>query len=118
MSAMTYRARHASLPRIVPTLELLLFDGSNPRAIRWQLDVIAGHLAALPDAGSRLEDVPGADSADGITGALERTSAAELALVRAGRRLALDALLGRVIDRLPAFSDHLSRAYVRLTPPA
>ncbi len=118
VSAMTYRARHPSLPRIVPTLELLVFDGSNPRAIRWQLDAIAGHLAGLPDAGSRLEEVPDADSAGGITGALDRTTAADLAVVRDGRRPALDALLGRVIDRLPAFSDHLSRAYVRLTPPA
>lgn len=116
VSAMTYRARHPGLPRIVQVLELLLFDARNPRAIRWQLDAIARHLADLPDAANRLPDARGDETAESLGDALAAASPVELARVDTKRRPALDALLGRIISRLPKLSNELLRAYVRLTP--
>ena len=116
VSAMTYRARHPALPRVVPVLGLLLFDGSNPRSLRWQLDAIRRHLHGLPDAGGRPGEAEAAAAADRLVALLDATTPEELALVTGGARAGLDRLLGAVVEGLPALSDDVSRAYVRLTP--
>ena len=116
VSSMTYRSRHPALPRVVPVLRLLLFDGTNPRALRWQLDAIRRHLHGLPDAGGRPGEAESVAAAERLAGLLDSTGPEELAAVTGGVRVGLDRLLKEVVEGLPALSDEVSRAYVRLTP--
>jgi uncharacterized circularly permuted ATP-grasp superfamily protein/uncharacterized alpha-E superfamily protein len=55
-STITYRTRYLSLPRLAATVDLLVFDQSNPRALSFQwhaieqsLAQIAASLGGLPD---------------------------------------------------------------------
>jgi uncharacterized circularly permuted ATP-grasp superfamily protein/uncharacterized alpha-E superfamily protein len=50
-SVITYRARHRRVPDWPSVLELLVFDGSNPRALAFQLGKLEKHVGQLPDAG-------------------------------------------------------------------
>jgi uncharacterized circularly permuted ATP-grasp superfamily protein/uncharacterized alpha-E superfamily protein len=47
-SAMTYRRRYFAEAQLPPVLDLLLSDGTNPRALRFQLDTMAALLSQLP----------------------------------------------------------------------
>ena len=47
-SVITYRRRYFAEPRIAGVLDLLLFDSANPRALAFQLAVLASHAASLP----------------------------------------------------------------------
>ena len=51
-SLVTFRARYVSEPEWPTVVELLLFDGRNPRSVMFQIAKIAKHAPALPDAGS------------------------------------------------------------------
>ena len=44
-----YRARHARGLAPQPVAELVMLDADNPRALRYQLDSLAEHVALLPD---------------------------------------------------------------------
>jgi uncharacterized alpha-E superfamily protein len=50
-SYMTYRSRYAVTPMVVPVLDLLILDESNPRSLAYQLVTLENHLAALPHDG-------------------------------------------------------------------
>ena len=58
-SLVAYRRRYRSDTRIDAVLDLLLGDDTNPRALAFQLDRMAEHLAALPGPvdRSRLEQL-------------------------------------------------------------
>lgn len=45
-----YRCRHARGLAPQPVAELVMLDGANPRALRYQLESLAEHVAALPDS--------------------------------------------------------------------
>jgi uncharacterized circularly permuted ATP-grasp superfamily protein/uncharacterized alpha-E superfamily protein len=47
-SSMTYRRRYFAEAQLPPVLDLLLADGTNPRALRFQLDRMAALLSQLP----------------------------------------------------------------------
>jgi uncharacterized alpha-E superfamily protein len=47
-SAITYRARYLLSLQVPPVIDLLLCDGTNPRAMAFQLERIAEHVAAMP----------------------------------------------------------------------
>jgi len=47
-SSMTYRRRYFAEAQLPPVLDLLLADGTNPRALRFQLDTMAVLLSHLP----------------------------------------------------------------------
>lgn len=47
-SQITYRGRYVMRPARLPTLDLLLFDGANPRSVAYQAERIVEHLGALP----------------------------------------------------------------------
>jgi len=49
-SAMTYRARYLDAPRIIPVMDVLLADESNPRSLAYQLARLSLHTDSLaPD---------------------------------------------------------------------
>jgi uncharacterized alpha-E superfamily protein len=47
-SSMTYRRRYFAEAQLPPVLDLLLADGTNPRALRFQLDTMTVLLSYLP----------------------------------------------------------------------
>jgi uncharacterized circularly permuted ATP-grasp superfamily protein/uncharacterized alpha-E superfamily protein len=47
-SAMTYRRRYFARPQLAPVLDLLVADGSNTRAIAFQVPVLTEHVTLLP----------------------------------------------------------------------
>lgn len=49
-SAITYRARYLLSLQVPPVIDLLLCDGTNPRAMAFQLERIADHVSQLPRA--------------------------------------------------------------------
>ena len=50
-SLVTFRARYVSEPEWPAVVELLLFDGRNPRSVLFQITKIAKHVPSLPNAG-------------------------------------------------------------------
>jgi uncharacterized alpha-E superfamily protein len=117
-SGMTYRRRYLASLHVVPVIDLLVTDDSNPRSVIFQLESLAEHLPQLPrlptlGAGARgAEETP-----DGIiAAAVARLHEVDVATVCAvdaqGRRPALTALLDGLARELPALSDALSGQYL------
>ncbi len=50
-----YRSRHARGLAPQPVAELVMLDADNPRALRYQLDSLADHVALLPDGAALAE---------------------------------------------------------------
>ena len=46
-SIITYRSRYSSQPELLPTIDLLVFDPSNPHGIRFQIDAIDEAIDAM-----------------------------------------------------------------------
>ncbi len=46
-SAMTYRSRYLALPTLVPVLDVLMIDESNPRSLAYQLERLSVHMDSL-----------------------------------------------------------------------
>ena len=53
-SAITYRARYLLSLQVPPVIDLLLCDGTNPRAMAFQLERVAEHVGYLPRAAQAL----------------------------------------------------------------
>ena len=89
-SLVAYRRRYRSDTRIDAVLDLLLGDDTNPRALAFQLDRMAEHLAALPGAGrpQPARAAPRRDRAGGRASPVagDEDSAAPIARGRRGRR--------------------------------
>ena len=101
-SGMTYRRRYLASLQVVPVIDLLLTDDSNPRSVIFQLESLAEHLPQLPrlpaptlGAGRCASSARGAeDTPDGIiAAAVARLREVDVAAVCAvdaqGRRPAL-----------------------------
>ena len=84
-SGMTYRRRYLASLQVVPVVDLLLTDETNPRSVIFQLESLAEHLPQLPrasgalGAGARVERARRRRTPDGII-------AAAVARLRDGRR--------------------------------
>jgi len=55
---LTYRFRYHGAPRVVPLLDLLLFDPSNPRGMAFQLGELDRDMGALPAAADGMLRAP------------------------------------------------------------
>ncbi len=108
----TYRSRYRLTPMLIPVLDLLIVDETNPRSLAFQLAALSGHIDSLPQTGKaggrtevqrialsmlsdvRLVDVGRLSDADGN-----------------GQRAALINLIDAQITRLPQLSDAITRRY-------
>ncbi|MGE4221060.1 MAG: circularly permuted type 2 ATP-grasp protein [Alphaproteobacteria bacterium] len=111
-SFMTYRSRYLTPPRLPQVVDLLLADESNPRAIAFQLATLDRHAALLPRDGT----LPGLAAEQRIMRAL--LTQVQLADIETlcrpnprGVRVELEALLTRLEDDLPEFSETIGRTY-------
>ncbi len=125
-SGMTYRRRYLASLHVVPVIDLLVTDDSNPRSVIFQLESLAEHLSQLPRLPTPTFGAPSAatSGARGGEGAPEAIIAAAVARLREvdvaavcavdahGRRPALISLLEALARELPALSDALSGQYL------
>ncbi len=111
-SFMTYRARYVSAPRLVPVLDLLLVDESNPRSVGFQLDALEQHAARLPRFGDALDRSPEQRQILSCQAAIRLADVRTLAQADSkGRRVELDTLLARVAGALADLSETIGRHY-------
>ncbi len=111
-SAMTYRSRYLNVFQLVPALDLLLLDETNPRSMAFQLDTLGRHIGALPKITPAQQRRRAEMVADEAWAAIGRTD--PVALERgddSGRRRALIDLVALVDDAMTRLSDALADAY-------
>jgi uncharacterized circularly permuted ATP-grasp superfamily protein/uncharacterized alpha-E superfamily protein len=112
-SGMTYRRRYLANLQVAPVLDLLLTDETNPRSVFFQLRALVDHLAALPTQSAGGTRTPQQRIAIAAQAELQLADADALARTdAAGKRPALETLLTRLADQLPALSDSLSSSYL------
>jgi uncharacterized alpha-E superfamily protein len=112
-SSMTYRSRYLTTLQMIPVLDLLLTDDSNPRSVLYQLDVLAEHVAYL----SRDTTQPALSQAQRLAlMALMSLKLAELDTLCSrdanGQRAQLAGLLQQLRQYLPALAETITQQYL------
>ena len=111
-SFMTYRSRYVSAPRLVPVLDLLLVDESNPRSVAFQLGALDDHVKHLPRLGDTLDRSPEQRLLLSCLASVRLADVTALARVDGrGRRQELDVLMARIISSLTEMSETIGRHY-------
>lgn len=115
-SALTYRRRYFSEPRLAQVLELLLFDTGNPRSLSFQLNALQQHSVSLPRDSAQSRFGP---ERVHITCMIETIASVDLtgfeSSVSAEGLGELSEKLGRCVSELCGLSDSLSHHYFSLT---
>ena len=111
-SSVIYRRRNLGQASVAAVAELLLFDGTNPRSLVYQLDRLRSDLRSLPGSSgsSRPERL-----VEEITTRLRRLDPEELEQADGdGRRTELDRLLGGMHRGLRDLSDIITTTQLSL----
>jgi len=109
-SSMTYRSRYLTRPLLLPVLDLLLLDETNPRSVAWQLHRVADHVERLPHAEEAAHRGPDRRLALRMASLVQVTEIESLA--KGEQPLpGLDRLLEELEHGLPDLSDLIGRAY-------
>ncbi len=123
-SSITYRSRYLTTLQAEPVIDLLLCDASNPRAVAYQTEAIAAHVADLPhESGSALA-TPAERLATRLVASVRLADPLALCRDRAAGLALLDALNADLIALseavTTAYLTHVapSRALAREMPPA
>jgi len=110
-SAMTYRSRYLNQVQIVPFVDLLLLDESNPRSSAFQLAAVETHLRDLP----RITQAQKSDLPRTIAAELRRLTTnahpARLAFCLQGARVGLIELAEAISNDCSLLSDAVADAY-------
>lgn len=111
-STMTYRNRYLTSLQLSPTLDLLVMDETNPRAVAFQIKSLIEHVQELRVAGGRRRERVERDLAFDAQRTLRLVDADGLGEVDArGVRSLLQGFLGSLTARLEGLSDHITAAY-------
>ena len=114
-SVVTYRRRYRGSARAADVLDLLLLDRSNPRSLRFALDELRTHLAAMPAS-------TGSTRAERLLDHLETelgvADVSSLGAATHGRRDVLVDFLAHVKEQLERLSDAVRHLHFESGPPA
>jgi uncharacterized alpha-E superfamily protein len=111
-STMTYRNRYLTSLQLSPTLDLLVMDETNPRAVAFQIQSLIEHVQELRPAGGRQRERVERDLAFDAQRTLRLVDADGLGEIDAhGMRMLLQGFLGALTARLESLSDHITAAY-------
>lgn len=113
-SAMTYSYRYRNEFQAAPTLDLLLLDASNPRAVAFQLEAMVHHTFGLPmitEVQQRGHASSLAQSAYRLISSVDPYLLAETNA--AGERSALVELLDSVEETVTRIADAVGDAYLQ-----
>ena len=105
-STMTYRRRYLALPELPRTLDLLLGDSSNPRALAFQIEILNTHITKLPNTHADLPERRRVSELVDMLGSVDFISLGGDAL--AGQPEPLDAWLRDFLQGCWALSDMLT----------
>lgn len=117
-SSITYRQRYFFEPRLLPVLDSLLYDPSNPRSLAFQIDSLDRHLASLPVETRQPHSTPSRETTSSFAHRLRHTSLAardaeeERHLVEHVRHF-----LTQLQPALAEISNDLSHQYFSLLQP-
>ncbi|WP_437187292.1 circularly permuted type 2 ATP-grasp protein [Planctomicrobium sp. SH668] len=112
-SIMTYRSRYLATVQIVPVIDLLLMDDTNPRSVIFQLQEICKHVDNLPRDEDQAHMNVEQRMALSIYNAVRLNEIHELCITSSdGHRDALDKLLKRITDQLPKLADTMSSRFL------
>jgi uncharacterized circularly permuted ATP-grasp superfamily protein/uncharacterized alpha-E superfamily protein len=110
-SAMTYRSRYLNVFQLVPFVDLLLLDESNPRSCAFQIAAVESHLRELPRITlAQRNDVPGTIAHE-MRGATANAHPARLAFCDSGTRPGLIELTDTITSSASELSDAIADAY-------
>lgn len=110
-SSMTYRRLHFARPALLPVLDLLLLNESNPRSVARQFAVIGHQCAQLPAGLHRDLTAPERREADALRSDLAALNLDALARRPEEAPAVIDAFCTRFIDGLERLSDLLTEHY-------
>lgn len=114
-SVITYRSRYLTVLQPAPALDLVLADGSNPRALAFQLEAIARSLSEVAsEEDSALPGEAAALLAEAEALVAEVIAAQDQAIAAASLPPRLEAMG----ERIGALSDAVTRRYFALLPAA
>ncbi|MCP5552545.1 MAG: circularly permuted type 2 ATP-grasp protein [Akkermansiaceae bacterium] len=110
-SSMTYRRMHFSRPSLLPAVDLLLLDESNPRSVAFQLQALGRQSARLPsdpttDSGGRERQ-----QTDALLSDLSGINLVSMAAAERDPRVELPALCQHLADSLEVLSDLLTEHF-------
>ena len=111
-AAITYRSRYLTSLQADLTIDLLLIDDANPRAVAFQLDRLRHHVENLPRDPARGRRSPETRLATAALAEVELAQLEELSRVEGSRRPGLEKLLDKVGQALSALSEHLTLDYL------
>ncbi|MFT4126605.1 MAG: circularly permuted type 2 ATP-grasp protein [Gordonia sp. (in: high G+C Gram-positive bacteria)] len=115
-SAVIYRRRSRGLYRLLPVLQLLFFDETNPRALIYQLDRLRAGLSGMPET---LRSATAERIVEELTVELRRIDPEDIIAVGAdGIRTDLVALMTTLRGGARELSDVLTRTRFALPQPA
>lgn len=113
-SSMTYSYRYHTAFQVPPTVDLLLLDTSNPRAVAFQIEAIVRHASDLPMITEVQRRGQARALAAEVHARVATADAYKLAEVNAAReRPALVALLDDVDNAMKRIADALGDAYLQ-----
>jgi uncharacterized circularly permuted ATP-grasp superfamily protein/uncharacterized alpha-E superfamily protein len=110
-SSMTYRRLHFARPSLVPVLDLLLLNDSNPRSAAHQFQILGRLTAQLPQApGIDLEITP-RHLTDGLQSDLLGINLAAIAKTEAGVTDAIPSISEKIAVNLEKLSDLITEHF-------
>jgi uncharacterized circularly permuted ATP-grasp superfamily protein/uncharacterized alpha-E superfamily protein len=116
-SLMTYRARYRTTLQLAPVLDLLIVDESNPKALGFQIKVLADHVEHLPRGNVRRYSTPEDRVALRM---LTAVRLADLTQLNCGPdktvRNEITALLEELEDGLQSFAQYITSNYLSRVP--
>lgn len=112
-SAVTHRRRYRGYVRVANVVDLLVLDGENPRSLRFALERLQHHLAALPasSGSTRPERL-----VDDLLGRLDDVDLAHLVAIDGELRPRLHDLLLVVRRQLRALSEAIESVHLAAGP--
>ena len=117
-SGITFRQRYFFEPRLLPVLDTLLFDPTNPRSLAFQVECIDRQLASLPVEAKTPHTTRGRAASTETLAAL-RTLDLAAQDAEAEKRVVekVRGLLDKLIPELSSISEDLSHHYFSLLKP-
>ncbi|GAB5468578.1 MAG: circularly permuted type 2 ATP-grasp protein [Rhodospirillales bacterium] len=108
-SLMTYSWRYKAEPQLAPILDLLLLDDSNPRGLLFQVDLVASHLAALPQPSETASRLSASERL--LIGLSAKLKLADVNALSEGGPEDLDRLLDESREALEQISDAVTQRF-------
>ncbi|MFT3786808.1 MAG: circularly permuted type 2 ATP-grasp protein [Tepidisphaeraceae bacterium] len=110
-SSISYRRRYLTHLETHAVVDLLLCDGSNPRAVAFQLQEMDHHLARLPrDPAQPMRNIDQTQLLR-LRASIETADVNAIASASSGPRPALGALLTDAVDRCETLSQTIAQLY-------